>query len=65
MTFVKEEIVSVRKSVFTCNCCQSDLDYVQLLTDNFNVGGDFFECPVCLTRIDSISMQSEVGEFYD
>ncbi|WP_207426754.1 hypothetical protein [Pedobacter sp. SYSU D00535] len=64
MSIVKEE-AQVRKSLFTCHQCGSQLNYVQVLTNDLHIKEDFFECPICNNRIDSVDLHNESAEFYD
>ncbi|TQM46937.1 hypothetical protein BDE36_4693 [Arcticibacter tournemirensis] len=66
MTDVNDCISRVSHSVFTCPCCNSALDYVQLLNDDKRIQEDFFVCEKCGSRIESVFVEEEdVPAFYD
>ncbi|WP_131676596.1 hypothetical protein [Arcticibacter eurypsychrophilus] len=61
-----EKISRVSTSIFTCHCCNSPLNYVQILNDELRIQEDFFECQNCGTRIDSLMTEDEdVPAFFD
>ena len=66
MIEVNEHISRVSHSVFTCPCCNSELDYVQLLNDDKRIEEDFFVCEQCGSRIESVFVEEEdVPAFFD
>jgi len=59
-------ISNVSSTVFTCNCCNSALNYIQLLNDDLRIQEDYFECPKCGAKIESLMTEEEdVPAFFD
>lgn len=59
-------ISNVSATTFTCNCCSTALNYIQVLNDNLRIQEDFFECPKCGAKIESLLTEDEdVPAFFD
>lgn len=62
----RHAISNTSSTVFTCNCCNEALNYVQLLNDELRIQEDYFECPKCGTKIESLMTEEEdVPAFFD
>lgn len=63
---IQEPISRVTQTVFSCSCCNSTLDYVQLIGNANNVEKDFFICDNCGCKIESVVVEEEeVPAFFD
>ncbi|PRY53571.1 hypothetical protein B0I27_10336 [Arcticibacter pallidicorallinus] len=59
-------ISNVSASAFNCNCCDASLNYIQVLNDELRIQEDYFECPKCGSKIESLLTEEEdVPAFFD
>lgn len=66
MSTIEDFNQRINSTVFTCSCCNSTLDYVQLINEHNSVEKDYFACDTCGATIEGLGVkEEEVPAFFD